>query len=196
MTLPERLLRLFLDSRKAAALLGDLEEEAARLGASRGWIWRQALLCALSAAWLAAVRTRVDRAGRSDRGGSGLRRQLDVLAQDLRYNARIVRRWGPLSIAVVLTLIVGLGINASVFSLFNSLLFRPWVTHDPDSYVHIYAQPSGLWRPASDGAGKALTLEDFNQVRSDTRTLSDRCGSAAGCSRAIVRRLAGSRSSC
>jgi hypothetical protein len=49
MTLHERLLRLFLDSQKSAALLGDLEEEAARLGASRGWVRRQALRFALSA---------------------------------------------------------------------------------------------------------------------------------------------------
>jgi putative ABC transport system permease protein len=103
---------------------------------------------------------------------SALHRELEVLAQDLRYNARVIRRAGPLSIAVVLTLSVGLGINSSVFSLFNSLLFRTWATHDPDSFVHIYAQPSGLWRPGSDGTGKVLTLEDFNQVRSDTRTLS------------------------
>ena len=58
MTFHERLLRLVLDSQKATALLGDLEEEAARLGASRGWIRRQALRCALSAAWLAVQRRR------------------------------------------------------------------------------------------------------------------------------------------
>ena len=156
MTLQERLLRLFLDAPKAAALLGDLEEEAARLGASRGWIWRQALRCALSAAWLAAVRTR----------------PLEVLAQDLRYNARIIRRDGALSTAVLLTLIVGLGMNSVVFSLFNGLLFRPWAMRDPDSFVQIYARPSGLWRPASDGPDTMVTLEDFNVIRSATRTLS------------------------
>jgi len=156
MTLPDRLLRLFLDSPKAAALLGDLEEEAARLGASRGWIWRQALRCACSAAWLAAVRIR----------------PFDVLAQDLRYNARIIRREGALSIAVLLTLIVGLGMNSVVFSLFNGLLFRPWAMRDPGSFVQIYARPSGLWRPASDGPDTMVTLEDFNVIRSATRTLS------------------------
>jgi hypothetical protein len=101
-----------------------------------------------------------------------LRQQLDVLAQDLRYNARVIRRSGPLSIAVVLTLIVGLGINSIVFSLFNGLLFRPWATRDPDSFVHVYARPSGLERPASDGPATMVTLEDFNAIQSDTRTLS------------------------
>src|SRR5437762_3338644 len=119
MTLPERLLRVVLDSRKAAAR-------------------------AFSAAWLAAVRTR----------------PLEVLAQDLRYNARIIRREWALSIAVLLTLIVGLGMNSVVFSLFNSLLFRPWAMRDPDSFVQVYARPSGLWRPTSDGPDTMVTLED------------------------------------
>jgi hypothetical protein len=126
----------------------------------------------LLAAWLAAVRTPVDRAVRSDRGGSGLRRQLDVLAQDLRYNARIIRSEGALSIAVLLTLIVGLGMNSVVFSLFNGLLFRPWAMRDPGSFVQVYARPSGSWRPASDGPDTMVTLEDFNVIRSATRTLS------------------------
>ena len=106
------------------------------------------------------------------RGDSGLRRELEVLAQDLRYNARIIRREGPLSMAVVLTLVVGLGMNSVVFSLFNGLLFRPWAMRDPDSFVQIYARPSGLWRPALDGPDTMVTLEDFNAIRSDTRTLS------------------------
>ena len=101
-----------------------------------------------------------------------LRRELEVLAQDLRYNVRVIGRAGPLSIAVVLTLIVGLGMNSIVFSLFNGLLFRPWATHDPESFVRVYARPSGLWRPASDGPGTMVTLEDFNAIRSGTRTLS------------------------
>lgn len=55
------------------------------------------------------------------RGERNLRQELDILAQDLRYNARVIRRAGPLSIAVVLTLSVGLGINSIVFSLFQWL---------------------------------------------------------------------------
>ncbi|HEY2434343.1 MAG TPA: ABC transporter permease [Vicinamibacterales bacterium] len=106
------------------------------------------------------------------RGKRELRHELDVLAQDLRYNVRVIRRAGPLSIAVVLTLIVGLGINSIAFSLFNGLLFRPWATRDPDSFVHVYARPSGSARPASDGPDTMVTLEDFTAIRSDTRTLS------------------------
>jgi len=95
-----------------------------------------------------------------------------ALAQDLRYNARVIRRSAPLSIAVVLTLIVGLGLNAVVFSLFNGLLFRPPATRDPDTFVQIYAQLSGLWTRESHGPDTMVTLEDYNAIRSETRTLS------------------------
>lgn len=45
----------------------------------------------------------------------------------MRYSLRTIRKTGPLSLAVVVTLIVGVGMNAVVFSLFNALLFRPHV---------------------------------------------------------------------
>lgn len=46
------------------------------------------------------------------------------------------------------------------------------MTRDPASFVQVYAQPSGLARPTSIGPGTLVTLEDFNAIRSDTRTLS------------------------
>lgn len=101
-----------------------------------------------------------------------LRHELEVLSQDLRYNVTVIRRAGPLSIAVVLTLIVGLGINAVVFSVFNGLLFRPSATRDPDTFVQIYAQLSGQWHRESHGPDTLVTLEDFYAIRSATRTLS------------------------
>jgi putative ABC transport system permease protein len=125
MTLHERLLRLFLDPQKAAALLGDLDEEAARLGASRGWVRRQALRCALSAAWLAAVRTRVDRAVTSDRYRSDIRVSvLAILIQDLRYGLRRIRRQPAFTALIAVTLALGVGANAAMFGLVDVLMFR------------------------------------------------------------------------
>jgi predicted permease len=108
MTLHERLLRLFLDSQKAAALLGDLEEEAARLDASRGWVRRQALRCAVSAVWLAAVRTPL----------------LAFLIQDLRYGLRRIRRQPGFTALIAVTLALGVGANAAMFGLVDVLMFR------------------------------------------------------------------------
>jgi putative ABC transport system permease protein len=125
MTLHERLLRLFLDSQKAAALLGDLDEEAARLGASRGWVRRQALRCALSAAWLAAARTPADRAVTTHRHRSGVTVSvLAMLIHDLRYGLRRIRRQPAFTALIAVTLALGVGANAAIFGLVDVLMFR------------------------------------------------------------------------
>ena len=139
MSLHERLLRLLLDSQKAAALLGDLDEEAARLGASRGWVRRQALRCALSAAWLAAVRTPVDRAVTSDRYRSGATVSvLAILIQDLRYGLRRIRRQPAFTALIAVTLALGVGANAAMFGLVDVLMFRtPQHLVAPESIVRV-----------------------------------------------------------
>lgn len=101
-----------------------------------------------------------------------LRHHLEILGQDLHYNLRVIHRAGSLSGAVVLTLLVGLGVNSVVFSVLNGLLFRPSATHDPDTFIQIYAQPSGQSRRESHGPETMVTLEDFHAIRSATRTLS------------------------
>lgn len=127
MTLHERLLRLFLDSQKAAALLGDLEEEAARVGASRGWVRRQALRCALSAAWLVAARTLANRAG-----------MLAILIQELRYGLRRIRRQPAFTALIAVTLALGVGANAAMFGLVDVLMFRtPPHVAAPDAIVRV-----------------------------------------------------------
>jgi hypothetical protein len=109
---------------------------------------------------------------------TSVRHELEVLSQDLRYSVRVIRRTGPLSIALVLILIAGLGTNSVVFSLFNGLLFRPSATRDPDSFVQIYAQLSGKWHRESHGPDSLVTLEDTmcdaHVVRGDSVALDFR----------------------
>lgn len=113
-TLHERLLRLFLDSQKVAALLGDLDEEAASLGASHGWIRRQALRYALSAAWLQHRRLEQD------------------FAQDVRHGFRLVRRLPGLALAACASLAIGIGGTTAAFTMIDAALLRPWPYPDAD----------------------------------------------------------------
>lgn len=77
-----------------------------------------------------------------------LRDQLDVVAHDLRYNARIIRREGPLSIAVVLSLIIGVGINSVVFApplgSFDEWPKRPLVPEQTASLDPACWSPCGM----------------------------------------------------
>ena len=58
-------------------------------------------------------------------------------AQDARYGARMLRRTPLTTTAAILTLAVGLGLTAVVFSLVNAVLLRPLAAPNPDRLVWV-----------------------------------------------------------
>ena len=60
--------------------------------------------------------------------------------EDVRYGCRVIRRNPLLSLVVVLTLTVGIGINASVFTVVNGMMLKPHVYKDPASFMRIVPQ--------------------------------------------------------
>jgi predicted permease len=64
---------------------------------------------------------------------------LDVVARDLRYTVRGLRLSPGFTIAVVVTLTLGIGATAGIFSVVDRLMFRPpAMLRDPSSVSRVY----------------------------------------------------------
>src|SRR5688572_11743450 len=56
----------------------------------------------------------------------------DHLLQDVRYGIRTILRTKAVSLAVIVTFALGIGANAAIFSLVNSVLLSPLPYESPD----------------------------------------------------------------
>ena len=97
---------------------------------------------------------------------------LQDAVQDIRYAVRQVRRSPQLASAVVVTLVIGIGLNSVAFSAFNGILFRPQVTRDPASFVQTYSFVTGDRDRQWHGTPTKGNLELYDAFRVDAQTLS------------------------
>lgn len=80
------------------------------------------------------------------------------LAHDVRFAIRLVRREPLVTSAIVVTLTLGIGLNAGVFALIDGLLFRPRVGHDSASFVEVQTQPGPVSLQDYEAYARATSL--------------------------------------
>ena len=78
--------------------------------------------------------------------------------QDLRYAARMLRRQPGFTVAVILTLALGIGANTAIFSLVNATLFQRLRVGDPASLAYVSRGNGGVF-----SYPMYATLRDHNQ---------------------------------
>jgi putative ABC transport system permease protein len=96
---------------------------------------------------------------------------LEILFQDLRYAVRALFKNPGFTIAVVVTLALGIAVNATMFSLVSAFLLRRPLVHEPDRVAVITSiNPARGFLPDTNpvSAPNYLAWRDANDVFSDT----------------------------
>jgi predicted permease len=90
---------------------------------------------------------------------------------DILHALRSARRAPLLSTVAILALAFGIGLNAGVFTLLNSLFLQPPTLKDPHSFVQIYPRYTG-WFMREDQYS-SFTTEDYDAIRTRSNALED-----------------------
>jgi putative ABC transport system permease protein len=91
---------------------------------------------------------------------------MDTFIQDLRFGARTLARNPGFACVAILTLALGVGANAAIFSVVNAVLLRPLPWSEPDRAIMIWSRWTAFEKTwVSEG--------EVNDYRKESRTLGD-----------------------
>jgi putative ABC transport system permease protein len=86
---------------------------------------------------------------------------------DLKFAARTLARSKGLTITVILTLALGIGANAAIFSLVRGVLLRPLVNRDEDRLIYIHQSARGIGVEDT-----AFSVPEIQDLRAGVKTIS------------------------
>src|SRR5690349_12644766 len=86
---------------------------------------------------------------------------------DLRFGLRSLARTKGLTVTVVLTLALGIGANAAIFSVVRGVLLRPLANRDENRLIYIRQSARGI---GADNA--AFSVPEIDDLRGRVKTLS------------------------
>src|SRR5882672_2734492 len=99
------------------------------------------------------------------RGWSG--NDMQALIKDLSYGVRTLRQKPVFTFVAIITLALGIGVNAALFSVFDALVLKPLPLKDPESLVNL----EGV--TAQGERRRVFSYSDYLDYRDQNTTLSD-----------------------
>jgi hypothetical protein len=126
------------------AMIGDLLEEYEELAAddrraAARWVWHQTIR-SIAANIRRRYATPPPTAHRSRGAGP-----MNGLATDIRFVLRLMRRQPLFTLVAFMSLLIGIALNAMLFTITNAVLFRPLALHDPSALsVLLLRRPQSL----------------------------------------------------
>jgi putative ABC transport system permease protein len=97
----------------------------------------------------------------------GLGNAAGIFARDFQYAVRSLARAKGLTITVVLTLALGIGANAAIFTLVRGVLLRPLVNRGEDRLVYIRQDAPGLGVEST-----AFSVPEIQDLRQSVKSFS------------------------
>ncbi len=87
---------------------------------------------------------------------------------DLKFAIRSLRRSKGLAATVILTLALGIGANAAIFTLVRGVLLRPLVNRDENRLIYITQSARGI-----GAENAAFSVPEIQDLRASVKTLSE-----------------------
>src|SRR4029453_13524452 len=97
----------------------------------------------------------------------GWESRVEAFWQDIRYAIRTLLRAKGLTVTVVVTLALGIGANAAIFSVVRGVLLRPLVNRDEDRLIYIRQTAPGI-----GAANTTFSVPEINDLKSRVTSIS------------------------
>src|SRR6202165_442316 len=104
---------------------------------------------------------------KSQPGDSQLFEPVMTFLRDLKFALRSLSRTKGLAFTVILTLALGIGANAAIFTLVRGVLLKPLVNRDEDRLIYIRQSAPGL-----GDENVAFSVPEIQDLRASVKTLS------------------------
>ena len=102
-----------------------------------------------------------------DKRGNGMIESIMSFLSELKVGARSLARAKGLTVTVVVTLALGIGANAAMFSLVRAVLLRPLVNRDEDRLIYIRQSAPGI-----GDRNATFSVPEIVDLRSSVKTLT------------------------